>query len=210
MTARNEQVSAWQQDRRTLSYSLAAVLDTLVEFIKGVQGCEDLHCTDSVEHVRIMARSSTEAAALVQTREKKVKDAVAGEGVRVAEQMQGRQPPVQAVETQVLGEPVLELVFALGRVSAEAGGKASACYAQCRGSGCRRRACRRRDASRRACRRCHRLRGPDQRPKPSGVVWQAMVSLAVMVVVVVLVVVVVAAEFGVSRGMLPERQGVRF
>jgi hypothetical protein len=84
----------------------------------------------------------------------------------VAKQMQGRQGPIEAVETQMLGEPVLELVFALGRVSAGAGGKASACYAQCRGSGCRQRACRRRDACRGACRRRRRLRGLGQKPKP--------------------------------------------
>jgi hypothetical protein len=179
MTAKNERLSGQdgQQVQRTLSYSLAAVLDALIKFLKRVQGCEDLHCTDSVEHVRIMARSSTKAAALVQTREEEVKDAVAGEGVWVAKQMQGGQSPVQAVETQVLGEPVLELVFALGRVSAEAGGKASACYAQCRGSGCRPRACRQRGACRRACRRCCRPRAPDQRPKPSRVVWQSIARL---------------------------------
>lgn len=36
----------------------------------------------------------------------------------MAQQVQSSQTPVQAVEAQVLSEPVLELVFALERVSA--------------------------------------------------------------------------------------------
>lgn len=100
-----------------------------------------------------MARCSTEAAIIMQTRDDKVEDGSAWKGVWVAQEMQGRQSPVEAVEAQMFGEPVLELIFALQRVSAGLDGRVLARplgtgYAQCRGSGYRRRACRRRGASR--------------------------------------------------------------
>lgn len=102
-----------------------------------------------------MARRSTEAAIIMQTRDDKVEDGSAWKGVWAAQEMQGRQSPVEAVEAQMFGEPVLELIFALQRVSAGLDGRELARplglgtgYAQCRGSGCRRRACRRRGASR--------------------------------------------------------------
>lgn len=74
-----------------------------------------------------MARGCPEAARVVQTREDEVEDLGAREGVRAAQEMQGSQAPVEAVEAQMFGEPVLELVFALERVSAgrEPGGRAA-------------------------------------------------------------------------------------
>jgi hypothetical protein len=66
----------------------------------------------------IMARCSTETAVIMQTRQDKVEDVSAREGVWVSQQMQGRQSPVEAVEPQMFGEPVLEFMFALERVSA--------------------------------------------------------------------------------------------
>jgi hypothetical protein len=65
-----------------------------------------------------MARSCAEATIVVQTRAYKVQDLIARESIRVSQQVQSSQSPVQSVEAQMLGEPVLELVFALGRVSA--------------------------------------------------------------------------------------------
>lgn len=109
----------------------------------------------------IMPRSSTETAIIMQTREDKVEDVTARESVWLSQEMQGRQSPIEAVETQMFGEPVFELIFALERVSAGLDGwvlarprRAETGYAQCRGSGCSGRACRRRGASRRACWSC--------------------------------------------------------
>jgi hypothetical protein len=68
--------------------------------------------------VSIVARSSAKAASLVQTREDKVEDALTRQRVRLAEQVQRSQSPVEAVQTQMLREPVLELVLALQQVSA--------------------------------------------------------------------------------------------
>lgn len=109
----------------------------------------------------IMARGSTETAIIMHTREDKVEDSGARESIWVSQEMQRRQSPVEAVETQMFGEPVLELIFALERVSAGLDGRvlarpgrAETGYAQCRGSGYSGRACRRRGASRRACWPC--------------------------------------------------------
>lgn len=68
--------------------------------------------------MRIMSRGRPEAAILMQTREHKIDYLVARKGIRTAEQMQGRQSPVEAIYTEMLREPVLELVFALGATSA--------------------------------------------------------------------------------------------
>lgn len=146
---------------------------------KGVEGCQQLHSTDRVQHVRIVAWSGAKSAVLVQARQHKVQDVVAREGVRVSEQMQRSQSPVEAVQAQVLGEPVLELVFALGRVSAGLDGwllaRPRRSYALCRGSGCSGRAFGRRAAARRAWPPC--LRDQGQRPETwwvgggDGVVW---------------------------------------
>ena len=109
-----------------------------------------------------MARSSAEATIVVQTRAYKVQDLIAREGIRVSQQVQSGQSPVQAVEAQMLGEPVLELVFALERVSAAIVRCLRASrwkwHAPCRGSGCSERVCPRKAAFRRAC--CLRLLDP--------------------------------------------------
>lgn len=69
----------------------------------------------------IVSRSCAEAAILAQTREDKLEEFCARQGVWMAQQVQRSQSPVQAVETQMLGEPVFELIFALQRVSAGCG-----------------------------------------------------------------------------------------
>lgn len=66
----------------------------------------------------IVSRSCAEAAVLMQTRKDKLEQFSARQGLRMAQQMQRSEPPVEAVQTQMLGEPVLQLVFALERVSA--------------------------------------------------------------------------------------------
>jgi hypothetical protein len=60
-----------------------------------------------------MAWGGAEAAALMQTREDEVENLCTRKGVGASQQMQGGQAPVQAVEPEVLGEPVVDLVFAL-------------------------------------------------------------------------------------------------
>jgi hypothetical protein len=101
-----------------------------------------------------MSRSSAEATGLVHTRVYKVQDLIAWEGVRLSQQVQSGQSPVQTIETQMLGEPVLELVFALQRVSAAIVGWRRATgwkrHAPCRGSGCSERVCLQKAAFRRA------------------------------------------------------------
>jgi hypothetical protein len=67
----------------------------------------------------IVTGRSSEAALFVQTREDKVEEFSARQGVRMAQQVQRSEPPVEAVQTQMFCEPVLELVFALERVSAD-------------------------------------------------------------------------------------------
>jgi len=71
--------------------------------------------------VSIVARSSAEAAILVQTREDEIEQFCTRQAVWVAQQVQRSESPVQAVETQMLGEPVLDFVFALEWVSAGCG-----------------------------------------------------------------------------------------
>ena len=129
----------------TLSVIQATVFYALIELAKSVQGSQYLHARHGIQHVRIVPRSSAEATVLVQARKDKVEQLSTWQSVRTAEQMQCSQSPIQAVETQVLGEPVLELVFALKRVSA--GSSSSWClrgygHAQSRGFGCSGRACR--------------------------------------------------------------------
>ncbi|KAH9878473.1 hypothetical protein IAQ61_001745 [Plenodomus lingam] len=59
----------------------------------------------------------------MQTREDEVENVTAGQRIWTAEKMQCSQAPVEAVETQMFSEPVLELVFALGRVSTGTAGR---------------------------------------------------------------------------------------
>lgn len=66
----------------------------------------------------IVSRSSAETAVLVQTCTYEVQDLIARKGIWLSQQVQCSQSPIEAIEAQVLCEPVLELVFALERVSA--------------------------------------------------------------------------------------------
>jgi len=62
--------------------------------------------------VGIVARSRTEAAVFMLTGKHKVDGLVPREGVRAAQQMEGRETPVKAVESQMFSQPVFILVFA--------------------------------------------------------------------------------------------------
>lgn len=86
----------------------------LLKLVEGVHHGEDLHGADGIEHVGVVARGGAETAAVVLAREHKVYGLAARQGVRVAQQVQGDEPPVDAVEAQVLGQPVV--IFVLARV----------------------------------------------------------------------------------------------
>lgn len=60
-----------------------------------------------------MARGSSEASIVALTRKDKVNGFLAGQCIGMAEEMKRRQSPVYAIESQVLGQPVLQLILAL-------------------------------------------------------------------------------------------------
>lgn len=66
----------------------------------------------------IVSRSGAKASIIMQARENELDELITWERVRTTHQMQSCKTPIQAIETQVLGEPVLELLFALGGRSA--------------------------------------------------------------------------------------------
>jgi hypothetical protein len=74
--------------------------------------------------VSVVPRGCAEAAILMQTREDEFEELPARKSLGMPKQMQRGQSPVEAVQTQVLGQPVLQLVFALERVSAGSSGAA--------------------------------------------------------------------------------------
>lgn len=63
--------------------------------------------------MRIVSRSCTKSAVVVQTAEDIIEQALARQSIGVAEQMKRYQTPVDAAYAQVFGEMVLELVAAL-------------------------------------------------------------------------------------------------
>ncbi|KXH44764.1 hypothetical protein CNYM01_02229 [Colletotrichum nymphaeae SA-01] len=65
-----------------------------------------------VQHMRVVARRGTEPPALMLTREHEINRLVPRERLRVAEQVQRDETPIEAVEAQVLRQPVVVLVFA--------------------------------------------------------------------------------------------------
>jgi hypothetical protein len=81
------------------------------------QGCGQAKCTARGRQEG-KQQGRAKAAAVMQAREDKVENLSARKSTPVAQQMQRRQSPIEAVQTQMLGEPVLELVLALERVSA--------------------------------------------------------------------------------------------
>lgn len=63
--------------------------------------------------MRVVARRGAEAAAGVLTREEVVEQAGARQRVRLTEQVQRREAPVDAVDAEVFGQVVFELIAAL-------------------------------------------------------------------------------------------------
>lgn len=90
---------------------LGLALSSCFELIKSVDHSEDLYGTDRIQHVRIVTRSSAKTAAFMLTGQDKVYRLIAWQRFGVPEQVQGHEPPVDAVEPQVLGQPVVVLVL---------------------------------------------------------------------------------------------------
>jgi len=67
--------------------------------------------------MRIMARCSSKASIVVQTAQHIREQAISWKRIWMAEQMQCRQTPVDAANSQVFGEVVLELISTLLSVS---------------------------------------------------------------------------------------------
>jgi hypothetical protein len=61
----------------------------------------------------IMAWGSSEASIVPLAGKNKVDGFLARQGIGMAEEMKRCQSPVYAIETQVLGQPVLQLILAL-------------------------------------------------------------------------------------------------
>ena len=68
----------------------------------------------------IVAWSGSKTTTLMQAGKQKVQNALTRKGIRVSKQMQSRETPVQAVQAEMLREPVFQLVFALISGSASA------------------------------------------------------------------------------------------
>jgi len=60
-----------------------------------------------------MARSGTKTSTLMLTRKDEFEGGVAGESFGVTQKMQSCQTPVDAVQSEMFGEPVLEFIFPL-------------------------------------------------------------------------------------------------
>jgi hypothetical protein len=61
----------------------------------------------------IMIRSRSETAILMSARQDELDGLISRQPVWTAQQMQRGQTPVDAIETEMLGQPVLEFVFSL-------------------------------------------------------------------------------------------------
>ena len=60
-----------------------------------------------------MAWGSSKAAIAMQTRDDKTDNAFSRQGFWLAQEMGSGQPPVEAIEAKMLGEPVIEFISAL-------------------------------------------------------------------------------------------------
>lgn len=84
----------------------------LLELVKGVKHCENLNSAHRREHVGVVARGGPETPAVVLAREHKVDGVGAREGLRVSQKVKRCEAPIQAVESEVLGKPVIVFVLA--------------------------------------------------------------------------------------------------
>lgn len=97
----------------TLTDQILPSCNLLFQVTKSIQGCDYLDGADRVEHVRIMTRSGAKASFAMKAGENKVEQSSPGQGVRLAEVMECCQSPVDAAQSQMFGEPVVEFVLAL-------------------------------------------------------------------------------------------------
>lgn len=97
----------------TVDDAFPASVSSLCEHVEGIERGQDLHGADGVEHVGVMAGSGAEAAAGVLAGQDEVDDLVSRQGVGMAQQMKGGQAPVQATDSKMLREPVIQVVMSL-------------------------------------------------------------------------------------------------
>jgi len=65
-----------------------------IQLFQRVQSCDYLDSTDGVQHVRIVARSCSESAVVMNAREDEVEDAVSGQCMRLSEKVGCGKAPV--------------------------------------------------------------------------------------------------------------------
>lgn len=86
---------------------------SFLKLVHCIDGNQDLNSRYSVEHVCIMARCSSKPSILLLAGKHKVNGFLPGQGIRVAQKVQGSQPPVNPIEPQMLRQPILQLIFPL-------------------------------------------------------------------------------------------------
>jgi hypothetical protein len=62
-----------------------------------------------------VTRSSTEPSIVILTSQNKVDGLVTRKGVWMAQKVKGCKTPIHPIESQVLSQPIVELIFSLGR-----------------------------------------------------------------------------------------------
>lgn len=65
--------------------------------------------------MRIMAGSGTKASIIILTREDELESLVSGQRVGMTQEVKGSQSPVDPIQSQVFGQPVIKLIFPLAR-----------------------------------------------------------------------------------------------
>jgi hypothetical protein len=91
---------------------LASTLPS-VQFVHGIYSHQYLNGTDSVEHVRVVTWCSAKPAILILTWKNEVDCLMPRQSFGMAKKVKGSQSPVYAVESKVLRQPILKLIFPL-------------------------------------------------------------------------------------------------
>jgi hypothetical protein len=86
-----------------------------VQFVHGIYSHQYLNGTDSVEHVRVVTWCSAKASILILTRKNKVDCLLPRQSFGMAKKVKGSEPPIYAVESKVLRQPILKLIFPLSQ-----------------------------------------------------------------------------------------------
>ena len=97
----------------TVSHFLLSTLTPQIKLVQGVDCGEYLHSAHGVEHMWVVTGSSTEAAIVMLAGEDKIDCLLAGECLGTTEQMQCRETPIDAIQTEVLCQPIVEFVSSL-------------------------------------------------------------------------------------------------